>query len=149
MELDFDVSLIFAILNGKVFTAMNKKLQKKFIEGGLRITPEQWTVLFFLSEEDLITQRQLCDRVYKDKPSMTRIINMMEAENLVERRLNFEDHRSNLIHLTAYGRAVRDRAEKIALITLKESLRGLGLSDIHIALEVLRRIFLNIANQKG
>ncbi|MBQ7540539.1 MAG: winged helix-turn-helix transcriptional regulator [Bacteroidaceae bacterium] len=149
MELDFDVSLIFAILNGKVFTAMNKKLQKKFIEGGLRITPEQWTVLFFLSEEDLITQRQLCDRVYKDKPSMTRIINMMEAENLVERRLNFEDHRSNLIHLTAYGRAVRDRAEKIALITLKESLRGLGLSDIHIAQEVLRRIFLNIANQKG
>ena len=149
MELDFDVSLIFAILNGKVFTAMNKKLQKKFIEGGLRITPEQWTVLFFLSEEDLITQRQLCDKVYKDKPSMTRIINMMEAENLVERRLNFEDHRSNLIHLTEYGRAVRDRAEKIALITLKESLRGLGLSDIHIAQEVLRRIFLNIANQKG
>ena len=70
--MDFDVSLIFAILNGKVFAAINKKLQRNFSRSGLGITPEQWTVLFYLSQQDMVSQRALCDKVYKDKPSMTR-----------------------------------------------------------------------------
>lgn len=148
MEMDFDVSLIFAMLNGKVFTAINRKLQRNFVRSGLKITPEQWTVLFYLSEQDMITQRQLCDKVYKDKPSMTRIIDTMETNHLVERKSNTEDRRSNLIHLTPLGYAMKDRAEKIALITLREALRGLGLTDISISQEVLRRVFENIKEDK-
>ena len=148
MEMDFDVSLIFAMLNGKVFTAINRKLQRNFVRSGLKITPEQWTVLFYLSEQDMITQRQLCDKVYKDKPSMTRIIDTMETNHLVERKSNTEDRRSNLIHLTPHGYAMKDRAEKIALITLREALRGLGLTDIIISQEVLRRVFENIKEDK-
>ncbi|MBP3228865.1 MAG: MarR family transcriptional regulator [Bacteroidaceae bacterium] len=143
--MDFDVSLIFAILNGKVFTAINRKLQRNFTRSGLGITPEQWTVLFYLSQQDMMTQRQLCDKVYKDKPSMTRIIDAMERNRLVERHDNPADRRSNLIHLTPHGRAVKDRAEKIALITQRESLRGLSLADINIAQDVLNRIFDNTA----
>ena len=67
--MDFDVSLIFAILNGKVFAAINRKLQRNFNRSGLGITPEQWTVLFYLSQQDMVTQQALCDMVYKDKPS--------------------------------------------------------------------------------
>ena len=148
MDLNFDVGLIFAILNGKVFTAINRKLQKNFNLSNLHITPEQWTVLFYLSQQDMVTQRQLCDKVYKDKPSMTRIIDTMEQSGLVERMENLTDHRSNLIHLTPLGHIVKDKAEKIALITQKEALRGLGLSDIGIAQDVLRRIFDNIKEDK-
>lgn len=141
--MDFDVSLIFAILNGKVFAAINRKLQRNFTRSGLGITPEQWTVLFYLSQQDMVSQRELCDKVYKDKPSMTRIIDAMERNKLVERRANPTDRRSNLIHLTPRGYATKDRAEKIAMITQRESLRGLGLTDINIAQDVLRRVFDN------
>lgn len=148
MDMDFDVGLIFAFLNGKVFTAINRKLQRNFNRTGLRITPEQWTVLFHLSVKDMVTQRELCDKVYKDKPSMTRIIDTMEASGLVQRMANTNDRRSNLIHLTPHGYATKDKAEKIALITLREALRGLGISDIYIAQEVLLRMFDNIKDQK-
>ncbi len=141
--MDFDVSLIFAILNGKVFAAINRKLQRNFTRSGLGITPEQWTVLFYLSQQDMVSQRVLCDKVFKDKPSMTRIIDAMERNKLVERRDNPNDRRSNLIFLTRHGRAVKERAEKIALITQRESLRGLSLTDIDIAQDVLRRVFDN------
>lgn len=141
--MDFDVSLIFAILNGKVFAAINRKLQRNFTRSGLGITPEQWTVLFYLSQQDMVSQRALCDKVYKDKPSMTRIIDAMERNKLVERCDNPKDRRSNLIRLTRHGRITKDRAEKIALITQRESLRGLGLTDINIAQDVLRRVFDN------
>lgn len=141
--MDFDVSLIFAILNGKVFAAINRKLQRNFTRSGLGITPEQWTVLFYLSQQDMVTQQALCDMVYKDKPSMTRIIDAMERSKLVRRCDNPNDRRSNLIHLTPHGHAVKERAEKIALITQRESLRGLGIADISIAQDVLRRVFDN------
>ncbi|MBR1838955.1 MAG: MarR family transcriptional regulator [Bacteroidaceae bacterium] len=141
--MDFDVSLIFAILNGKVFAAINRKLQRNFNRSGLGITPEQWTVLFYLSQQDMVTQQALCDMVYKDKPSMTRIIDAMERTKLVKRQANPNDRRSNLIRLTRHGRAVKERAEKIALITQRESLRGLSIADISIAQDVLRRVFDN------
>lgn len=145
--LDIDIRLIFAILNGKVSAAINRKLHKNFTENELHITPEQWTILIYLSEQDGVTQQQLCVATYKDKPSMTRLIDAMERSNLVVRITNQLDRRSNTVHLTRLGREVKDRAQKIALRTLKESLRGLGLEDLRVSQEVLRRIFENTTRQ--
>jgi len=143
--LDIDIRLIFAILNGKVSAAINRKLLKNFSEDGLLITPEQWTVLIYLSEQDGVTQQQLCIATYKDKPSMTRLIDAMERNNLVVRITNKFDRRSNTVHLTHLGRETKDRAQKIAIRTLKESLRGLGIEELRVSQEVLRRIFENTA----
>lgn len=145
--LDIDIRLIFAILNGKVSAAINRKLHKNFTENGLHITPEQWTILIYLSEQDGVTQQQLCVATYKDKPSMTRLIDAMERSNLVVRLTNPLDRRSNTVHLTRTGRELKERAQKIALRTLKESLRGLGLEDLRVSQEVLRRIFDNTTRQ--
>lgn len=147
MELDIDIRLIFAILNGKVSNAINKKLQKKFNEGELRLAPEQWAILAYLSEKDGVTQQQLCKATYKDKPSMTRLINAMERNSLVVRVINPNDKRANTIYLTRIGRSVKEKAQKIALRTLKESLRGLGTEELTVSQEVLRRIFTNLTNE--
>lgn len=147
MELDIDIRLIFAILNGKVSNAINKKLQKKFNEGELRLAPEQWAILAYLSKKDGVTQQQLCKATYKDKPSMTRLINAMERNSLVVRVINPDDKRANTIYLTRIGRSVKEKAQKIALRTLKESLRGLGAEELTVSQEVLRRIFTNLTNE--
>lgn len=141
--MDIDIRLIFAILNGKVSAAINRKLLRNFSGEGLHITPEQWTVLIYLAEQDGVTQQQLCVATYKDKPSMTRLIDAMERNNLVVRITNKLDRRSNTVHLTHLGRETKDRAQKIAIRTLKESLYGLGLEELRVSQEVLRRIFMN------
>lgn len=46
-QFNFDIQLIFAILNGKVSAAINRKLSRNFRQNGMDITPEQWTVLLF------------------------------------------------------------------------------------------------------
>ena len=73
-QFNFDIRLIFAILNGKVSAAINRKLYRNFRQNGLEISPEQWTVLIFLWEKDGVTQQELCNATFKDKPSMTRLI---------------------------------------------------------------------------
>lgn len=50
-QFNFDIRLIFAILNGKVSAAINRKLYRNFRQNGLEISPEQWTVLIFLWEK--------------------------------------------------------------------------------------------------
>ena len=142
-QFKFDIQLIFAILNGKVSTAINRKLTRNFRQHGIEISPEQWTILLSLWEKDGVTQQELCNATFKDKPSMTRLIDNMERQHLVVRISDKRDRRINLIHLTKTGRELEDKAFLIANRTMKEALEGIPLEDIKIGQEVLRKIFMN------
>ena len=142
-QFDFDIQLIFAILNGKVSAAINRKLIRNFRLNGLDITPEQWTVLLYLWEKDGVTQQELCNATFKDKPSMTRLIDNMERQQLVVRMSDKRDRRINKIHLTLIGKSLEEKARFIANKTLKEALHGLTLEELRISQEVLRKIFNN------
>ncbi len=142
-QFNFDIQLIFAILNGKVSAAINRKLSRNFRQNNLDISPEQWTVLIFLWEKDGVTQQELCNATFKDKPSMTRLIDNMEKQHLVVRISDKKDRRTNLIHLTKTGREIEEKTRLVAALTLKEALRGIQLKDLEISQEVLRSIFHN------
>ena len=122
-QFNFDIQLIFAILNGKVSAAINRKLSRNFRLNDMEITPEQWTVLLYLWEKDGVTQQELCNATFKDKPSMTRLIDNMERQHLVVRIADKRDRRTNLIHLTKTGRELEGKARFIANKTLKEETR--------------------------
>ena len=138
-----DLQLVFAILNGKVSTAINRKLSRNFRQDGIEITPEQWTILLFLWEKDGVTQQELCNATFKDKPSMTRLIDNMERQHLVVRISDKKDRRTNLIHLTKTGRELENKAYKIANTTLEQALEGLTTEELKIGQEVLRKVFTN------
>ena len=142
-QFSFDLRLIFAILNGKVSAAINRKLSNNFKHYGVNITPEQWTVLIYLWEKDGVTQQELCNATFKDKPSMTRLIDGMERLNLVVRISSKEDRRINLIHLTRTGRDIEEKSRFIANKTLKEALKGLTIEEMSISQETLRKVFAN------
>ncbi|MDY5814091.1 MAG: MarR family transcriptional regulator [Bacteroides sp.] len=141
---NFDIRLIFAILNGKVSAAINRKLHHNFKASGLDITPEQWAVLIFLWEKDGVNQQELCNATFKDKPSMTRLLDNMERQHLVVRIADKNDRRINLIHLTKTAKDMREKAGVVAGRTLKEALKDLTIEEITIGQEVLRKIFTNI-----
>lgn len=143
-QFSFDIQLIFAILNGKVSADINRKLSRNFRQNGVEITPEQWTVLLFLWEKDGVTQQELCNATFKDKPSMTRLIDNMERQHLVVRIADKRDRRTNLIHLTKTGRELEGKARFIANKTLKEALQGLTLEELKVSQDVLRKVFTNI-----
>ena len=143
-QFNFDTRLIFAILNGKVSAAINRKLIRNFRHKEIDITPEQWTVLLFLWEKDGVTQQELCNATFKDKPSMTRLIDNMERQHLVVRISSKEDRRTNHIYLTKTGKDLEKKARPIANQTLLEALDGLTLDELKVSQEVLRKIFTNI-----
>ena len=144
---NFDISLIFAILNGKVSAAINRRLIRNFRENDLEITPEQWTVLLFLWEKDGVSQQELCNVTFKDKPSMTRLIDNMERQNLGVRIASKSDRRTNLVYLTRQGRELETRARTVANRTLKEALDGISIDELRVSQEVLRKVFSNAKSE--
>lgn len=62
-QFNFDIKLIFAILNGKVSAAINRKLYRNFRQYNVDITPEQWTVLLYLWEKTVSRNKNCVTRL--------------------------------------------------------------------------------------
>lgn len=76
------------------------------LEGwGTGLSPEQYIILFRLSERDGRAQKDLVDPVLDDRPNITRMVQALEQRGFVERRDDPEDGRVRRVHLTDQGRA--------------------------------------------
>ena len=143
-QFDFDVTLIFAVLNGRVSAAINRRLIIDFKEEGIDISPEQLTVLSLLSKKDRVTQQELCNITFKDKPNMTRLIDSLEDKGLAKRTVDENDKRSNLIVLTAEGKAIEEKAFLVANATMRKALVNVSSQELAIGQNLLKKIFNNM-----
>lgn len=139
-----DPEYIFPIINGKVSMAINRKMYRNFRKAGIDITPEQWAVLSFLWRQDGVSQQRLCDATFKDKPSMTRLVDNLVKQELVERRATPADRRSNLIFLTPKGESIKDVANTAVNETMHYALAGIDEEGMNQVRAILKIVFNNI-----
>lgn len=144
LDLDQDLGLIFPIINGKVSMAINRMMYRNFKKEGLDITPEQWTVLAFLWKQDGVTQQTLCNSTFKDKPSMTRLIDNLAKQDLVYRNASTQDRRSNYIYLTDLGKSIKEKANKAIYTTMDAALAGIDENGLKQVRTLLAAVFGNI-----
>jgi DNA-binding MarR family transcriptional regulator len=135
---------LYSFITGKASTAVARRLQKNFKQAGIEITIEQWSVLYHLWKEDGLSQQQLCDATFRDKPSITRLVDNLEKLNLVKRVPAKHDRRSNLIFLTQEARNLELKTMEVANQTLNEALVGVTNGQIEIAKEVLQMVYDNL-----
>lgn len=144
--LSSETEMIFIILSGKLSTAINRKLYRNFRKMNIDVTPEQWTVLRYLWSKDGVTQQELCNATFKDKPSMTRLIDNLEKQSLVVRSSGKTDRRINIIRLTPKGKEMEEKTQPLVLNTLQAALDGLTEQDMEAARYLLNKVFTNIKN---
>ena len=144
--LSIDNEMLFALLSGKLSSAINRKLYRSFRKINIDITPEQWTVLYYLWSKDGVTQQELCNATFKDKPSMTRLIDNLEKQTLVTRSA---DRRINIINLTEKGRNLEEMTQPIVATTMKAALNGLNEEEIETARILLNKVFNNVKISLG
>ncbi len=143
-QFDFDVTLIFAVLNGRVSAAINRRLVMDFKKKGIDISPEQLTVLSLLWKKDRVTQQELCNITFKDKPNMTRLIDSLEEKGLAKRMTDENDKRNNLILLTPEGKTIEEKAFLVANATMREALINVSPEELAIGQDLLKKIFYNM-----
>lgn len=139
-----DKDLVFRIATGKAFTAINRKIIRDFKSNDITITLEQWLVLQFLAYKDGISQQELANAMFKDKPSITRLLDNLEKHSLIARLADKIDKRSNIIHITKNGSSIHQKAKNVVSQSLKTALKGISEEEIRLGERLLRRIFSNL-----
>ena len=135
---------LYSFITGKASTAIGRRLQKNFKQANLDITIEQWSVLYHLWKEDGLSQQALCDATFRDKPSITRLVDNLEKLKLVKRVPSKDDRRINMIYLTPEAQLLQEQTMEIANQTLNEALSGVTQAQIEIAKEVLQQVYENL-----
>jgi DNA-binding MarR family transcriptional regulator len=125
-------------------TAIARRLQKHFRNEGLDITIEQWSILYHLWKEDGLSQQELCNRTFRDKPSITRLLDNLEKLQLVKRIASKEDRRINSVFLTDAALLLQDVTIALANQTMDEALVGVSKNEIETVKNVLQRVYDNL-----
>ena len=140
-----DNALMFWI--HRVQQAVRTRTYALFREAGVELTPEQWMVLVRLWEREGLTPSELSDATFKDRPTMTRILDVMEGRGWLTRRVAAGDARSRRVFLTAAGRALRGRLVPLVRRFVPTMLSGIPDDDLEITRRTLRRMLENVEAQ--
>ncbi|TSA65805.1 MAG: MarR family transcriptional regulator [Sediminibacterium sp.] len=135
---------LYSVINGMASTAVARRLQKNFRAAGLEITIEQWSVLYHLWKEDGLSQQELCNRTFRDKPSITRLIDNLEKQHLVNRMPSSKDRRINLVALTNKAKDMQQLTIDLANQTMNEALNGVKKEDIDLVKQIFQRVYDNL-----
>jgi DNA-binding MarR family transcriptional regulator len=109
------------------------------------ITPPQWGVLVALWEQDGLPLSELAKRSYFDGPTMTGIVDRLEAAGLVVRRRDSQDRRVINVYLTDAGRALEQVLPPLSEETNRESLAGLSDEQVEQFCQTLKHIIDNLS----
>lgn len=120
------------------------ELHQTFQAKGYDVTPEQWAVLNRLWEQDGLSQVDLAERTFKDKPSTTRILNLLEKKLIVVRRPDESDGRILRVFLTKPGKDLKDKLIPCAEEVLAKSGKNLTREELAQFKMTIHRILSNL-----
>ena len=143
--INFSKGELYSFITGKASTAIARRLQKKFNAHNINLTIEQWSVLYQLWKEDGMSQQQLCSATFRDKPSITRLVDNLEKVGLVNRVSDEKDKRINKIFITKGAQKLQEQTMQLAEETLNEALEGVPAEHIEISKEVLHKVYENLS----
>lgn len=122
---------------------LKQELDQAFKAAGCDITPEQWTLLNRLWQQEGLSQVELAEQTFKDKPNVTRILDILERKQLLFRQKDENDRRAFKVYLTEAGRELKEKLIPLAVEVLERGQKNLTESDITFLQEKLTIIYHN------
>lgn len=128
----------------RAYLASRAQMYRRFKQHGVDLTPEQWMVLVRLWQNEGVTQSALADRTFRDLPTMSRILTIMERNGLITRRKDASDGRARLVYLSDEGRNLRRKLVPEARSMVDDVLRGIPEEDVATTRRTLQRMLANL-----
>ncbi len=123
-------------------------LRQIFQDAGYDLTPEQWSVLYRLQEQEGINQSELGEKTHKDRHNITRILKQLEKRGYIEKRNDKNDRRACLIYLTKKGRALYKSIKPLVSRHRERISQGIKADDLLNLRQCLERIMRNMNSQQ-
>ena len=143
-EYDFENSIGFIV--NRTARAFVKALDLE-LHDKVGITIGQWKVIVMLHKHNGMTQKEIADRLGLEGPTLIPIIDRMEKEELVVRRVDPSDRRNNRIYRTEKADALWEKMMHCALKVRQVSVNGISEEDLGTMRAVLDKIWNNIRTE--
>lgn len=92
-----------------VQTSFRQSIQKSMKLNKIDLTFEMLQIILYLERRDGVNQKELAEKTFKDKASLTSLLKNMEKKRLVSRVEDSEDRRNKKVFLTSQGREYGDK----------------------------------------
>jgi DNA-binding MarR family transcriptional regulator len=129
---------------------MRRYASEVLTHAGAGITVDQWGVLKLLDEHGgKMSNGRMTELMLKDRPTLTRIVDILCRERLVTRSTDQEDRRRLQVQLTSKGRKTITRVGPMVQAIRDEMSRGLSKKDLEVIRRKLVRINRRIDTLRG
>jgi DNA-binding MarR family transcriptional regulator len=143
----FDITEALGFLLGVSFHSLAARLQQNFKKHSMEITGEQWRVLQVLSCTNCINQQEMANKLFKEKPVITRLVDNLEEMQFVERVFDAKDRRNKILRITPKGEQARQKGIPIVMNTLTEALSGFSPEEEEQLKKMLKRLIINLKGE--
>lgn len=127
----------------KSIKSYRRYAQTRFKDNGIDITIDQWLVLNALSENEEITQSDLAEIVFKDKASMTRLIELLVLKKYVQRTAHDTSRRRFKLTITPKGHELIRQILPLVKENRKQALKQINFQELQQTEVVLKQISTN------
>ena len=134
--------LPLGMIVGRMMHAMFRVLKKRTSEvAETKLTIEQFGLLHAINMKiDDVIQQDMADIMGKDKSAIYRVLDSLEAKELVRRVVDMNDRRKNFLVVTKKGEEVIKQYLEIEFKLINELKEGLSKSDIDTFYKVVNHI---------
>ncbi len=127
---------------------IKQDLLKRFRQNNIDLTPEQWTIISELADQETIYQRELAAGTFKDAPTVSRIVELLVNRGYISRKADKLDRRKFLVSLTKKGRDIYEKSSPILYDARTLGWKGLNNQDYKDLTRILNKISSNISNDE-
>lgn len=135
---------LYSFLLDRTARRVKQYAQNRFKELGFNITVDQWLVLRHLSENKDLTQSELAELIFKDTPTLTRIIDLLCTKGLTERKVHPGDRRCFNVFLTDEGKKKVKQLKPLVRKVRLKAWEGLSERDFNEFKRILNSIYVNL-----
>ena len=116
-----------------------------FAEKGYLITPEQYLILSIIMDAGgSLYQRQISEITYKDRPNVTRIINILENMGLVKRVEDVNKRKVFKVLVTEKGIEARKKIQPTMYDLRAITTKNISEEDLEFSLRILEQMQVNM-----
>ncbi len=119
-------------------------MQRGLSDAKIDLTVDQWVVIDHLVQSPDISQIKLGKITYKDPPTITRILDLLEKKKLIVRHHYEADRRVMTVSATQLGAKMHADAAKIITNVRKQAWTDLNEQDYDDLVRIMDGIYKNV-----
>jgi DNA-binding MarR family transcriptional regulator len=141
LNLDNYVPAYLTYLAGKISSSASATYRPKF---GVGIT--DWRIMALLATEPWISAGRVCDVIGLDKAAVSRSVQGMKSNGIVDVQRTDDDQSRQLIALTRKGLNLHDRIVKLSLEREGQLLKGFSAAERKLLINFLSRMHTQVVD---